>query len=402
MTGPTSAAPAPADRLAPDAGTSGLPAIASQTLPDRGDKPSTRHLGKRPALDGLRGLAWLTVFVGHAGLLHVPGVARIAMFLFFGLSGFLITALLVAERERRDSVSLRRFFARRALRLGPGLLVFLSCWLLIVALLGAHRWMNTVPGDNLGGAQSLSAGIKGALASLGYVANWFDIRHGMWGHLALGHLWSLAVEEQFYLVWAPVLAILFVFVRPRTMVFACVAAASASVLEAIWLEESGRQNWSYMGTDSRAGCFLIGAAFALAWSYGRLNWLEHRGIGQLAIAGSLLSLVFCARPLATNPSATIFASMWVLATIAAPLLVVSVILQPASALSLLLSKSVATYIGRRSYGLYLWHYVFLTWFHDLGLAGVAVALGATLLVAELSWRVVEAPALRLKRRLASS
>ena len=371
-------------------------------LPDRADKPSTRCLGNRPALDGLRGLAWLAVFVGHAGFLHVPGVARIAMFLFFGLSGFLITALLVAERERRDSISLRRFFARRALRLGPALVVFLFCWLLSVAFLGAHRWMNTVPGDNPGGAQSLSAGLKGALESLGYVANWFDIRHGMWGHLPLGHLWSLAVEEQFYLFWAPVLAILFVFARQRTMVFACVAAASASVLEAIWLEESGRQNWSYMGTDSRAGCFLIGAAFAIAWSYGRLNWLEHRGIGQLAIAGSLVSLAFCAKPLATNPSATVFASMWVLATLAAPLLVMSVILQPASALSLLLSKSVATYIGRRSYGLYLWHYVFLTWFHDLGLTGVAVALGATLLVAELSWRVVEAPALRLKRRLASS
>jgi peptidoglycan/LPS O-acetylase OafA/YrhL len=359
-----------------------------------------RALGRRPQLDGLRALAWAAVFLGHAGLTWEPGVARVAMYLFFGLSGFLITALLADERARRGRVSLSRFFARRALRLAPGLLAFLAVWLLVVAALGDQPWMTTVAGTN-GGPQDRGDALWGAGAALVYGANWAGIYHGIAGWLPLGHLWSLSVEEQFYLLWAPLLALLLWWRRRRALLVALVVAA-ASVTEAVWVSHRGHGSWAYMGTDCRVGAFLVGGAFALAWTSGRLRALRHPAVGALLGPACLLALALSAAPLATSTSLRTLAVGWTAATVAGPLLVVTMVERSGGAMLRLFSHPVAVYLGRRSYALYLWHYVFLTWFNDRGLLGTVLALAATLAAAELSWQLVEAPALRLKDRRFSS
>lgn len=357
-----------------------------------------RSLGHRPQLDGLRGLAWAGVFIGHAGLAPVPGIARIAMYLFFGLSGFLITAVILEEHHRRGAICLRRFFARRALRLLPALVVFLVGWLAVVAIFGGEAWMTTVPGTGPGGAQSLVGAIEGAAAALFYASNWLDIFRGFTGYLPLGHLWSLAVEEQVYVVWAPLLVVCWRF-RRRAALPLAVLLACASTAEAIWLGLSGRGNWSYMGTDARAGAFLLGAAFALAWSRGAFAVLQRQLVGAVVSGGSLLALFICSVPLATENSPRSYVVAWTVATIAGPLLVVSAVERGSGFIVTALSHPVMRYLGRRSYALYLWHYVFLTWFRDLGRPGVGVALIASLAAAELSWRLVESRALSLKERL---
>jgi peptidoglycan/LPS O-acetylase OafA/YrhL len=354
-------------------------------------------LGHRPQLDGLRGLAWAGVFVGHAGLVPLAGVDEVAMYLFFGLSGFLITSVLLEEHARRGSISLRRFVVRRALRLLPALVTFLFAWLAVVAIFGRNDWMTTIPGfRHPGSPEPFSVALQGVGAALAYATNWVSIFGLFSGYVPLGHLWSLAVEEQVYLFWAPLLALL-LFWRPRAAGIAAFVLAGASTCEAIWLHANGHGWWAYTGTDCRSGAFLLGAAFALAWSNGSLAFLRRRGISSALAVVALCALLACAHPLAKGGTPTTYATAWAVATAAGPLLVVAV-LNGSGTVARVLAHRVATYLGRRSYALYLWHYVFLTWLRDLGNTGTAIALVLSLAVAEVSWHLVELPALRLKDR----
>jgi peptidoglycan/LPS O-acetylase OafA/YrhL len=173
------------------------------------DRPgSPRRLGHRPALDGIRGIAWGVVFCSHALTLPLA-LGQVAMFVFFALSGFLITGLLVEERTATGRVSLSSFFARRALRLLPALVFFLAGWLTVVLATGGHApWTTTVPGGGTGAGTSPGLALQGAAAALVYATNWADIGGWFSGYVPLGHLWSLAVEEQFYLLWSPVVVLL--------------------------------------------------------------------------------------------------------------------------------------------------------------------------------------------------
>jgi peptidoglycan/LPS O-acetylase OafA/YrhL len=103
-----------------------------------------RALGHQPVLDGARGLAWFAVFMGHAGLLPEFAAGQVAMFVFFGLSGFLITTILFVEWGKSGRISLTKFYARRALRLVPALVAFLAVWLAVVALFAHDAWLAVV------------------------------------------------------------------------------------------------------------------------------------------------------------------------------------------------------------------------------------------------------------------
>ena len=356
----------------------------------------------QPALDGLRGAAWLLVFVGHADL--VPNIAfgPMAMFVFFGLSGFLITGMIVSERSATGTVSLRRFFARRALRLLPALVTFLVLWLLVVAVFGRHTWIGTVPGGSPGRPESFALALQGVAAALTYVTNWSGILGFFTGYIPLGHLWSLSVEEQIYLVWAPLLIALLAW-RHRA---ALIAAGGLGVLSfaAVLTHLHGGQGGVrvYMGTDTRAGAFLLGGAVALAWSRGDLSFLSRRRIGGSVAFLALLTLALATIGLEGRQSSDVYFATWTAASIAAATLIATLVERGADAAGTVLSGKVIGYLGRRSYALYLWHYVWLTWFRGLGGIGVLMAFAATLGSAEASWQLVEARFVRHKTRFATA
>ncbi|MGH9030219.1 MAG: acyltransferase family protein [Acidimicrobiales bacterium] len=360
-----------------------------------------RPLGHEPVLDGVRGVAWLAVFAGHAGLVKRLGIGQVAMFVWFGLSGFLITSLLVGESSRTGRISLSNFYARRALRLIPALCFFLSVWLAAVVLFGHEPWMTTVPGGGNGVGEPFTVALQGAGAALAYVTNWFDIFNVFGGYVPLGHLWSLAVEEQFYVVWAPLLALMLA-VRWRRAALICASLlAACSFADVMFLQHSwGGNDWLFFSTDTRAGAFLVGAALGVAWS-------KRQGLSKiwarlctpliwacLSVMGFAAWLFNLSRPI----PAFAYAMNWIALSLAGPVLVVALIDRRRRSGHSFLTGSLVTYVGRRSYALYLWHYVWLTWFRDLGLAGVLAAFVASFASAEISWRLVEARALALKSR----
>ncbi len=248
----------PLRRRAPSRSTStageGWPPAPSGPV---GDGPilAGTGLAHMPALDGLRGVAVAAVLAFHTG--HFGG-GFLGVDLFFVLSGFLITALLVQERRASGTIDLRRFWARRARRLLPALLVVL------VAVLG-YAAVLAVPGE--------LAGIRDdVLATLGYVANWEHVA-GAGGDVSpfavlspLEHTWSLAIEEQFYLLWPLVVtAVLALAAGSRRWLLAVVAglgAASAGAMAALH-DPGGDPARAYFGTDTRALSILAGAGLAL-------------------------------------------------------------------------------------------------------------------------------------------
>jgi peptidoglycan/LPS O-acetylase OafA/YrhL len=366
------------------------------------DGSQTRRLGHRPALDGIRGIAWSIVFCSHAFVLPLA-IGQGGMFVFFALSGFLITGLLVEERLRTGAVSLRNFFVRRTLRLLPALAFFLLGWVLVVlASRGTAAWTTSVPGGGTGTGTPPWVALQGVLAALLYVTNWSEIWGWFSGYVPIGHLWSLAVEEQFYLLWSPVAALLLCRRGRAAVGWAAGVAAVASFVDIALHSHGGLSLRVDMGADTRAGAFLVGGALAVAWSR-RARWvqvLEGRW-SPMVVAGSLLTLGWGAWVFDKNLSAPLFTATWIAVSVAAGLLVVAFLGDRPPSRNSIVDSPVATYVGRRSYGLYLWHYVWLTWLAGLGLFGVPLALLATFAAAEVSWRLVERPALSLKRRFAA-
>jgi peptidoglycan/LPS O-acetylase OafA/YrhL len=361
-----------------------------------------RRLGHRPALDGIRGLAWSVVFCAHAWIFKLA-VGQVAMFVFFALSGFLITALLIQERFSTGRVSLPNFFARRALRLLPALAFFLVGWLAIVLATGGHApWTTTVPGGGSGTGTSPLVALEGVGAALLYLTNWAGTWGWFSGYVPLGHLWSLAVEEQFYLLWSPVVVLLLRCRSRAVLGWAAGLAATASFLDVALRDGHRLSRVVDMSTDTRAGSFLVGALLALAWTQ-RAWWLP-----ALREAGRRCIVVFCLLVFLWGSwvfdhraSRPIFTLAWIAVSVAAGLLVVALLSDEPRTGSGMVSSPVVTYVGRRSYALYLWHYVWLTWLAGFGPARVPLALAATFACAELSWQIVERPALARKGRFTS-
>ncbi len=371
-----------------------------ELLPLATKHQTVRLLGHQPVLDGLRALAWLAVFAGHAGLAPEFAAGQVAMFVFFGLSGFLITTLLSGEKDLHGRINLANFYMRRTLRLVPALVAFLLIWLLVVVVFGHHSWMTTVPGSGTGTGEPLSVAVEGVGAGLTYLTNWCGLFGLFTGYVPLGHLWSLAVEEQFYLVWAPLMVVLLGRDRRIALAGTCLLA-TASFIDVVWVHHAHATTaWIFYSTDTRSGAFLAGAALGLVWSrHPVIGTWWRRGCTPTVIT-SVGLLVFAGWVFDHPSSALVYGMAWIGASIAAPLMVVALIDRPRDKASWLASP-VVTYVGRRSYALYLWHYVWLTWLRSLGFSGVLLALLATFICAELSWRIIESPFLSLKHRFIS-
>lgn len=349
-----------------------------------------KKMGRRPGLDGLRGLAWLSVFVGHIQPFRNVVPADTGMFIFFGLSGFLITQLLVEEQAFRGTIRLREFFKRRIVRLLPALVVFLAVWILVVWVFLGSAWLTTVPQGGPSRSLTLHVALEGVVASLSYFMNWAEIFKMFSGYVPIGHIWSLAVEMQFYLVWAFILVFLIRWGRKSVLWFAIFGSLAASV-EAIWLMHLGDSGLRiYMGTDVRAGSLLAGAVAAMIWSRTKTDFSTSKVL-KIAALISAIEILWSMYAFA-GPTFSISQQLaWPLTSVACAVAVIYMVEMPHSRGGKWALHPVMQYIGKRSYGLYLWHYVWLTWFRGLGLLGVVMALGMSVLSAEMSWRLVEKP-----------
>ncbi|HVC69206.1 MAG TPA: acyltransferase family protein [Acidimicrobiales bacterium] len=392
------------------AGAAGPDARAGAAGPHApADGPTLAYI---PALDGIRGLAMVVIMGYHGGVFFQSG-GFYSLDTFFALSGFLITSLLVAEWQRNSSVGLRLFWARRARRLLPGLVVMLLGVSLYAAFLVPAGTYPDLRADGL--------------SSLFYFANWHFIASGSNYFDKTGlaspllHMWSLAVEEQFYLLWPlVVLGILKAGRSLRVLLVACTAGALASALEMALLYNPSDVNRLYYGTDTRAQSLLVGSALAVALAL----WAERRrrlgaasltvtargwggdpawaaatpsgrrvllSLGLLGVAGSAALWI-----LVSSNDAFAYRGGFLLAALSTALLLVSVVCAQRSVLARGLSLAPVRYLGRISYGMYLWHWPLFLYIDGArtGLTGDALfglrAL-ATIAVATVSFYAVERP-----------
>jgi peptidoglycan/LPS O-acetylase OafA/YrhL len=336
-----------------------------------------RRLSRRPVLDGLRGIAILLVMLMHTGLL---AGGYIGVDVFFALSGFLITTLLCEEWERTGSISFRGFYERRARRLLPGLLLLVGGFALLYVTL------HPFTGWPLGAR---------ALTTLLFVNNWVV---GL-GHTAvLGALnptWSLAEEDQFYLVW-PLL--LWLLLRRRTSAPAMLGILALAIVSLVamvpTIEHLDPRYDLYYSPLGRGAELLVGCAAAIAWRHrlvpAPVRWRVTGWLLAAALGGLLL--------LRNVPSDWIYLGA---VAVAAPLLV-NLLANPRTALARAVGCAPLRATGRISYGLYLFNLVIhnllshylpgrSTWLY------AACVFPLTFLVAGASWRFVEAPALNGRR-----
>lgn len=360
-------------------------------------KPRRPLLGRSLALDGLRGFALIWVvtyhFTSSAGPL--PG-GWVGLDVFFVLSGFLITAMLLDEIRVNGRVSLPLFYARRAFRLLPALFVMLAVWVLVMLAFHDTTWIAATPGgDGVGDPVDVGAAFGQLGVILGYGVNWiYALELGAGAPLA--HLWSLAVEEQFYVVWPFVLLLLLKVPAARRIWPVLAMAAVSATLPWIYWDGGAGNDRIYFGTDTRAVGMLMGAVAALAWHRRR-----SRGIGSPAAAarawigmglvlGFLLTVGNIPLKFLAGPAIMAVAAMQVI-----PYLVD----RPQSLMARFYDNSVLVWLGQRSYAVYLWHYLLATWLNPLSpWVGIPVGVTCSLLLAHLSWRFVEAPALRYAKR----
>ncbi|MCL9762226.1 acyltransferase family protein [Frankia sp. AiPa1] len=371
--------------------------------------PVLAPLGHLPALDGLRAFAVMAVIAYHAGISWMPG-GLLGVDTFFVLSGFLITGLLITEYRNTRRIDLRSFWIRRSRRLMPALLV------LLVGVAAYAQWI-AAPGD-------VATVRLDAVSTLLYVANWrFALSdQSYFNHFSapspLLHTWSLSVEEQFYVLW-PLIVFLLMRHSARTVdrwrrqrqkaqslaLTVAVLGAGASALIGAGLLLTGTDpSRIYYGTDSRSQALLVGAALAV-WRGQRTRPVSDRARSVLSVAGCGAAVALLVIWMTVSgQSRPLYLGGFLGVAILVMVLVASLVEAPKAPLSRFLSLAPLTFIGRISYGLYLWHWpVFLTLTATRTGANGAVLLllrlAATLAITLASFHLVENPIRRGRIRL---
>ena len=359
-------------------------------------EPVKRNQRYMPGLDGLRAIAVLAVIAFHLDRSAVPG-GQLGVGIFFTLSGYLITDLLLAQLSARGKIKLGSFWLARARRLLPALFVMLAVVVAWVTIFGPSQ------PDQFR---------KGVVSALFYVNNWEQIFANssyfarFAGESPLIHLWSLSVEEQFYILWPFLLLIgvklvrerpLASGVRPRLALVTLAIALASSIEMAVLYHPSLDPSRIYYGTDTRAAGLLFGAALAMVWPSRRLsrritaqarNTLDAVGVLGLAIVAVMIWRT-------SEISSFLYHGGFVLLSLATVMILMP-LAHPACRLGRWLGVRPLRWVGERSYGIYLWQspIIVLTspqGFHKGSLLRDVLQVAAIFGIAALSWRFVEDP-----------
>ncbi len=371
-----------------------MPARRIESPPDQ----RTSRLGYLPGLDGLRAISVLAVMAFHHYFIggHEEGYAAggfLGVEVFFVVSGYLITSLLLAERRETGRVSLPKFWLRRARRLLPALFVMVGV-VVLYAILFLPDSIDRLRPDTLG--------------ALTYTSNWWlIISHQSYiaevGRPALlKHLWSLAIEEQFYLFWPPLLLLGLRNLGRRRLLQVLLGVALAST---VWMAivANGSINQAYYSTTTRLSGLVLGSMMAFFFAPYQIRGRPGRGVrGVLDLAGLAgLFVLFWSFGHFTFPGATqgdldVFRGGFLVVDIAT-LFVIAAVVHPSADIGPLLGIRPLRWVGLRSYSIYLWHYPIFCVTRpglDVPLHGWPLAtlrLVLTLAAAELSYRFVEVP-----------
>ncbi len=347
-----------------------------------------------PALDGLRAFAVLAVIAYHMGMFWAPG-GLLGVTVFFVLSGYLITSLLLIEWDSTRRINLPQFWLRRIRRLMPAIVFVIICSAVLFTVFD-HSLLTKLRDD--------------MWAALLWVTNWWYIFHDVSYFDALGapspltHFWSLAIEEQFYLIWPVLLfaahkaGLKRTTMRNATLVLALLSAAEMALL----YNPAADPSRVYYGTDTRAFSLLIGAWLAFVWpshllgAKGEIHLTKQvrkalDGVGIVAFVGLLAMAVFVDG----------FSPFWyyggtLLASVLTAILI-AVMVHPASLLGRAASAKPLVWVGLRSYGIYLWHYPLLLLMNPRNFTGETpwwmylIQLAVIFACAAFSYRFVENP-----------
>jgi peptidoglycan/LPS O-acetylase OafA/YrhL len=354
--------------------------------------PSTQRLGHRPAVDGLRAVAVIAVLLYHG---DVPGFRGgfLGVDVFFVISGFLITTLLVEERQRSGAIALGRFWVRRLRRLLPALLA-------VLAVVACYGWFVARPEQ-----RSLLRG--DVIATLSYVANWRFVATGQSYFQTflepspLRHAWSLAVEEQWYVVWPVVVAVAMRATHGRVralLPFTVLAALASAVLMAV-LFDAEEPSRVYYGTDTRAQGVLVGSALAFWYHDHRRTRPRHGShlVGRIdAFAWASLGVLVVAVMTLGDRSPSLYLGGFLAVSVVSAVMVHAAADDRVTTFQRAMSAPLLQWVGARSYGLYLWHWPVFVWLSEgrTGLDGPALfglRLAVSFACTELSHRLVEQP-----------
>ncbi len=369
------------------------PSDADNQPTEKHTEPVASRLPYLAGIDGLRAIAVVAVYFYHAQFAWMAG-GFLGVEVFFVISGYLITGLLLAEWRKTNGLNLGRFWFRRARRLLPAVFTLILATLVFAVLF--------LPGE----VASLRSD---ALAAAAYVSNWYQILSHKSYFEAIGrpsllrHLWSLAVEEQFYVVWPLLLLAGLRWLRPRGRfilpVAVLVLAVASTLLMAGYYQPDADPSRIYYGTDTRAAGFLIGAALAmlLVPRTGDVEVSRRRSLAiDMAGVSALLTLI-AIFVLVNEINPYLYLGGFAVVAVLSAIVIVAVVYPRTCIMPGLLGTRVLTWLGLRSYSIYLWHWPVIDLtrpYVDVPFGGLPLYLlqaALTLVLAELSYRFIERP-----------
>jgi peptidoglycan/LPS O-acetylase OafA/YrhL len=345
-------------------------------------------------LDGVRGIAVLLVVVTHFASLspanyHYFHPGLLGVDIFFVLSGFLITSILLQEFEANRSINLKRFYVRRFLRLMPA---YWAC-VLFMHFVGPH-WLSA-------GEAEPAGSIRNLFFALIYMTNWQEVYGAYFG--VFTHLWSLAVEEQFYLIWAPLFLALLLKMKSRVSIFGTTLSLILLLFVSFEMKvglSTVSTKYLYGATDCRMIPLLLGALASMAFLWKSLpaKFAASRWFDLLALTSFLVALLLASRfRIASKPTFQVmpwFGLAWAI-------IILWMVTRKQTIVHSALSFPPLLWVGRVSYGLYLWHHFFVASVRDhpwpLSVK-LAVGLALSFVVTTYSYHVLELPFLKLKER----